>query len=376
MSGKSPGLEARIAAEIESRGPLGFDRFMALALYDPSGGYYGSGENRIGKSGDYYTNVSVGPIYGEILAGQIVEMWEALGRPDGFSVIEQGANDGRLARDILDALEKTPLDGTAPRIVEPNPALRRVQAETLRGRKAEWYSSIDELPVAEGVHFSNELFDAFPVRVVRSDGAAWNELLVGFEGGKFCWKEFPLSGEPGALASALPRRPAGFTAEICDGFGPFFASLSRKISRGFVLAVDYGMTSEELMSEHRRGGTFRCFKGHRADSDPLDEPGAKDITAHVDFTRLAIEAARAGWTLEKFADQHHFLVGAATRLLLELNGSPNPGKLRPLMTLLHPESMGRQFRAILFSKGVAPGLALSGFRHARDADLPDRWPAH
>ena len=111
MSGKLPGLEARLAAEILSRGPMPFDRFMARALYDPDGGYYASSGRRVGRSGDFITNVSMGPVFGEVLAGQLVEMWEALGCPDDFVVCEQGANDGCLAADILKGLEATPLSG-------------------------------------------------------------------------------------------------------------------------------------------------------------------------------------------------------------------------------------------------------------------------
>lgn len=370
MSGKLPGLEERLAAEIASRGPIGFDRFMECALYDSDDGYYASGAKRVGKDGDFFTNVSLGPVYGEILAGQFLEMWCALGQPGDFALVEQGANDGRLARDILDALADTPLGGIRLNIVEPHAALRRVQEETLLSKNVGWFQRTEDLPEICGVHFSNELFDSFPVHVVRSTGESWSELLVGWDEGGFCWKQAPPGPELAEILSLFPQRPPGFTTEICKGYAGFFRSFSVKLSRGFLLAVDYGLTTAALLEEHRREGTLRCYSGHRSDCHPLDAPGKKDMTAHVNFSLLAEEAIRSGWNLEKFTDQHHFLVGAATKMLLALDGSPNSRKLRQLTTLLHPESMGRQFHAILFSKGMEPGTALSGFRHARDSDLP------
>lgn len=370
MSGKSPDLEGRIAQEIEAGGPIGFDRFMECALYDPDFGYYSAGAARIGKEGDYFTNVSLGPVYGEILAGQFLEMWQALGGPQEFSLIEQGANDGRLAGDILDALAGTPLGGVRLSIVEPHAALREVQMERLGPRNVRWFHRLEDLPEICGVHFSNELFDAFPVHVVRSTGDAWVELLVDFKDGRFCWTETTPGPDLAGMLSTFPQRPTGFTTEICTGYQDFFRVLSEKITRGFLLAVDYGLTTSALLEEHRREGTLRCYRDHRPDSRPLDEPGRKDITAHVNYSLLAEGANRADWRLENFTDQHHFLVGAATQMLRALEGSTNSRKLRSLTSLLHPENMGRQFQAILFSKGVAPGIGLSGFRYARDSDLP------
>jgi SAM-dependent MidA family methyltransferase len=315
--------------------------------------------------------VSLGPVYGEILAGQFLEMWRALGGPPEFSLLEQGANDGRLAGDILDALAGTPLEGVRLNIVEPHAALREVQRDRLCSRNVRWFHRLEDLPEICGVHFSNELFDAFPVHVVRSTGESWVELRVDFKEGRFVWKEAsPGFGLAGKL-SLFPKRPSGFTTEIGTGYQDFFRILSEKISRGFLLAVDYGLTTSALLEEHRREGTLRCYRNHRPDSRPLDEPGRKDITAHVNFSLLAGGADRAGWRLEKFTDQHHFLVGAATQMLRELDGTANSPKLRSLTSLLHPENMVRQFQASLFSRGVAPGTELSGFRYARDSDLPN-----
>ena len=372
MSGKLPGLEARLAAEIADSGPMPFVRFMERALYDPEAGYYAAGRSAIGRHGDFFTNVSIGPVFGEILAGQFVEMWQALGEPAGFALVEQGAGDGQLARDILDALVSTPLDGVPLFIVEPSAVLQAAQAAKLTGRNVSWADDAAALPPLCGVHYSNELFDAFPVHLVRSTGDRWAELHV--ENGQhgFAWREMPASGELAEIVATFPARPKGFTAEVCLSHRPLLRALSGKITRGFLLAVDYGMTRESLLAEHRADGTLACYHSHRRDSDPLESPGEKDITAHVDFSLLARDAAAAGWEFGSLTDQHHFLVGAATSLLLAMDGAtPDAAgrkKLRSLRMLLHPETMGRQFHAILFSKGIT-GVKLSGFQHAGKSGL-------
>lgn len=364
MCGKSPALEARLAAEILSGGPMPFDRFMARALYDPDGGYYASSGKRVGKSGDFITNVSMGPVFGEVMAGQIVEMWEALGRPGDFVVCEQGANDGHLAADILRGLEPTPLSGVRMILIEPVPALRRVQQELLRGANVSWVAAPDELPEMCGVHYSNELLDALPVHVLRSHGTGWSELSVAREHDRFVWSEGPPGDEVRLLAESLPLRPQGFTTEVCTGYGALMRGVGERIRRGFFLAIDYGLSAREFLDEHRREGTLRCYSRHRQDGRPLEDVGQKDLTAHVNFSHLVQAADAAGWSLGGFADQHHFLVGAATKMLLALDGQPNPTKLRPLTALLHPENMGRQFQAIVFSRSVLDAQ-LSGFQYAR-----------
>lgn len=381
MCGKSPGLEARLAAEILGRGPMTFDRFMERALYDPAGGYYAVSGQRVGRHGDFITNVSMGPVFGKVLAGQILEMWEALGRPADFVLCEQGANDGHLAADILRGLEGSPLAGVRLILIEPVPALRSAQLATLAGANVGWVASPDELPEMCGVHYSNELLDALPVHVLRSNGEGWSELSVAREQDAFVWSEGPLSEDVRPLAESLPARPSGFTTEVCTGYLDLMRRVGDRIRRGFFLAIDYGLTTSDLLAEHRREGTLRCYSQHRQDARPLEAVGQKDITAHVNYSLLTRAAFASGWALGGFADQHHFLVGAATKMLLELDGHPNPAQLRPLTALLHPENMGRQFQAILFSRGIPPPR-LSGFQHARQSDSdaltaePEEYPGN
>lgn len=360
MSARSPGPEAgaaaQIAEEIARCGPLPFSRFMELALYAPGAGYYSSGRATVGKGGDFITNVSVSGVYGEILADVIREVRTVLHAPSDFLIVEQGAHEGHLARDILDALGEE----AAYAIIEPSPVWRERQAETLAGRRVRWVSTAADLPPFSGLHLSNELFDALPFDVVRSDGSGWIERRVGRTEEGFGWCDGP------QMETGLPARPAGYTTEVRRDHGAIFRPLASRMSRGFVLAVDYGYPEDLFFAPFRSEGTLSCYRGHRRDADPLEEPGGKDITGHVNFSALARDAAAAGFTPRRIADQHHFLVGAATQLLRTLDGEQSPEaarKLRGLRLLLHPETMGRQFHALLFSRAV--DAEIPAFRHGR-----------
>jgi SAM-dependent MidA family methyltransferase len=370
MCAKSLALR-RILAEIASEGPLTFARFMNLALYDPVVGYYASGRGKIGKRGDFFTNVSLGPVFGYILAGQFREMWFRLGRPNRFALVEQGANDGQLALDILSAMDDETMAAFEYWIVEPFPILRRLQEQTLKGfaAKVHWAEDLATLPVFDGLHLSNELVDAIPFHLIRSKGEEWEELCVAAHENRLVFE----ASEPGKLLAdqvkALPRRIKGTIAELRPAACTWIQTLASKLRTGFVLIIDYGYSREQLLSPHRTEGTFACYRAHRRDARPLDEPGEKDITAHVDFTALAGSALDAGFRIEGYADQHHYLVGASQDLLKKLDRPPDSASqktLRSLQTLLHPESMGTQFHYLACSKGVNPTPRLSSFQFARD----------
>jgi len=367
MSARSRSLSTRIAREIAACGAMGFARFMELALYDPVDGYYASGHASVGRSGDFFTNVSVGPVFGFLLAGQFLEMWEVLGRPEEFTLVEQGANDGQLACDILSGLAGSPLESVPLVIIEPFEPLRNAQSALLEGRNVRWVESPEELPDFCGVHFSNELFDALPFRLMRAVNGDWHEVLVDSneEGFFFRPSALPLHG------TGLPVRPDGFRTEVRVGQLQLLEALAARLQAGFILAIDYGHSREELLAPQRSDGTLACYSSHRRDAEALENPGGKDITAHVDFSALAGDAVACGLELQGYADQHHFLVGAATGLLRSLDGlPPTPSSLRTLRslrTLLHPETMGTQFKAMLLAKGIHAAARPSGFAHGRDA---------
>jgi len=364
MSAKSPGLEAELRARIAERGPLGFDEFMAAALYHPHHGYYASGVPRTGRHGDFFTSVSVGPVFGKLLAAQFMEMRTLLGDPDDFTLVEQGANDGQLLADILAAWK-----GKPPRIVivEPLATSRAAQRKTL----APWSESIahvaheSELPPFRGAFFANELIDAFPVKLLVREHGRWSERRVGHEDGHFVFLDVPFDGEP----PRVPQEVCRFATEICPSLGPWVQTVGGRLARGWMLIIDYGHPAAARYHPARADGTLAAYRDHQRQDDPLADPGHQDLTSHVDFTAVASEAENAGLRLAGFTDQHHALTALAAEIFRpmpeEKLSAGEAREMRGLRQLLHPESMGTSFKFLALGKNVAGEL--TSFRFARDS---------
>ncbi len=360
-------LTALIADEIAKNGPVPFARFMGLALYHPVHGYYSGGKARVGRKGDFFTNVSVGSLYGRLLAVQFAEMWERAGRPPDFSIVEQGAHGGDFAMDVLGALRGSECFATVTyRIVEPSASLAAQQRARLAefGGNVVWCESLDALAPFTGVHFSNELPDAFPVHVVKWDGSAWCERCVAVENDRFVFVDAPLSSPVLTAASEqIPQPlPPGYTTEVNLAAREWIADVTAKLMRGWVLAVDYGHERADYYAPERTEGTLSAYANHRREPDPLARPGGIDLTAHVDFTSLIECAETAGMKSAGFTDQHHFMVGLGAGHFAD---GANSGDVRAFQTLMHPQMMGMAFKVVCFAKGVELSPPLSGFRFAR-----------
>ncbi|MGH8047515.1 MAG: class I SAM-dependent methyltransferase [Chthoniobacterales bacterium] len=375
-------MTEQLAAEIAAQGPMRFDAFMSRALFDPQHGYYASGRARIGRGGDFYTNVSVGRVFGRVVAAQCAEIWERLGAPDEFDIVEQGANDGRLAADVLDALRDNHaacFSATRYIFVEPFPHLAAQQRHILSAHtaKARW---TDALPPFTGVHLTNEYADALPVRLFVRGEDSWFERHVSARGGRLVFEDLPCPDAPACLPAGVEK---DYVAEFRPEAAKWIAAVAAKLARGAMLIIDYGFPREQLHAPWRTGGTLSCYRAHRRDDNALEAPGEKDITAHVDFTGLAEAGLSAGLELAGFTDQYHFLVGAGTPLLLAMEAAPATAQrdadLRALKSLLHPEMMGTQFKYLCLTRGMDSAMPLSGFRHARPAaealntSLPDTY---
>jgi len=354
---------------ISSRGPIPFREFMAQALYHPAHGYYESGRAAIGRHGDFITSVSVGRLFGTLLARQFEEMWERLGRPGKFSLIEQGAHDGTLMEDVLLALkENAPdcLSSAQPVIIEPAEGWREKQRERLAAWPVQWVDSVDSLDPFTGIHFSNELLDAFPVHLVRRRADGWAELYVDWDGDRLILVDKVVSG------SELQRRadrldvPVGYRTEFNLDATRWLRTLGQKLLRGFVLVIDYGFPQFEYYRPDRIEGTLEAVAGHRREKDILARPGELDLTAHVDFTDLAVVALSSGLSLEGFTDQHHFLVGLAPRHFPE-GEQPSASDMRAFQTLAHPTMLGRSFKVFAAARDVLRGKLLAGFSQSKPA---------
>jgi len=371
-------LEEIIRAEIRSVGPMRFDRFMEMALYHPGSGYYAKtgGPSPIGRNGDFYTSVSVGPLFGRLLARQFFQMWQVMDKQSPFWIIEQGAHDGQLACDILEwCRAETPefFDAIRYAIVQCAGAAsmhQKCAPETGIISHITWFENLDDLAAEKpgGVFFSNELVDAFPVRSIAFRSGQWLEQHVGTGVQGFCWVDRPISDPE--LARAIESLPAieGYTTEINLRARHWIREVARALSRGYVLTIDYGYPASLYYAAHRTGGTLTAFVKHHAVDDVLAEPGMRDITAHVDFTALAQAGEEAGLTTLGFLDQQRFMMGVAHD---ELSGAGGPRvniqeNLRAWNTLTHPEHLGADFFALLQVKN-APA-SVDGLRFARPCD--------
>jgi SAM-dependent MidA family methyltransferase len=347
-------LAELIRETIRAHGPQSFAWFMHQALYHPEHGYYSSGRCAIGRNGDYFTNVSVGPLFGHLLAAQFAEVWEQFGGPDNFVIVEQGAHDGQFARDVLESLQKRVPEVFAAvryRIVEPFQVLQERQSRTLGlfRDKIEWRGSLQPFV---GIHFSNELLDAMPVRLISSDV----EKLVDLEGDKFVWTEQPIQK---AAASKLLRDGA-FNQTSLDWVDEVAANLQR----GYVIAIDYGASTDECQ------GNVQVRAQHRNLDSPFEQIGHADITISVDWASMADRAQSKGMSVAGFTDQHHFLTGIVSKWP-DLASESSAKMKRELQTLLHPEMLGRAFQVLALSKNVDSGAPkLAGFKFA-----PEPCPA-
>ncbi len=369
-----------LAALIEAKGgAIGFDRFMAEALYAPGLGYYAAGARKFGAAGDFVTAPELSPLFSRTLARQVAEILAEL---PGGEVVEAGAGSGVMARDLLLELER--LGALPPRyaIVEVSPDLRQRQRQTLADgaphllERVVW---LDDLPPPgfRGVVVGNEVLDAMPVHLVRRGEAGWQERCVGLERGRFVWRDAPLHHPD--LRRRIERLERelgadtfipGYTTEINLAADGWLASLAERLTEGVILLIDYGFPQHEFYHPERTGGTLMCHYRHRAHPDPLVLPGLQDITAHVDFTALAHAGIDSGLDLLGFTPQAHFLIGAG---LGEVAALDPEGEIRhhldqtaQIKKLTLPSEMGELFKAIAFGKNFeAPlrGFMLADQRH-------------
>jgi SAM-dependent MidA family methyltransferase len=353
-------VAAVIQDEIARSGNISFARFMELALYHPDHGYYR--KNHIGKAGDFFTSVSVGPLFGQMLAFFLTKQLSDL---DGeIHIVEAGANDGSLAADILSWLSEHRPDFAARvqyLIVEPIPELQERQREKIREigrvparrgpprapRMVEWFTSIPALPPIQGAIISNELLDAFPIHTFRwhAGEGRWCEYGVNAH-----LQFAPLDDLPGwsleplsSLKPLEPHLPDQFTVEFSPAAEQWWRTAATKLTRGFLLAFDYGDESESLWSPSRAQGTVRAFRNHKLISNPLADPGEQDLTASVNFTRIRNAGESAGLISSPLQTQTQFL----TKIAAEFLTNPTATQVRQFRTLTHPNHLGRAFKLLL-----------------------------
>ena len=343
-------LRARIDAAIaEAGGWLAFDRFMALALYAPGLGYYARDDRQFGampsSGSDFVTAPELSPLFGRTLAAQVAQ---ALAASGSNTVWEFGAGSGALAAQLLDALGDTVRRYA---IVELSGALRERQRGRLaaHGGRVVWLDALPE--TMQGVVIGNEVLDAMPVQLLRWDGAQWLErgVVAGAAGG-YAWQDRPTVLAPPIEAAAAAQFAPGYLTEIHPQAEAFVATLAERLTRGAAFFIDYGFPAAEYYHPQRSGGTLMCHRAHRADDDPLADVGAKDITAHVDFTGIALAGQDAGLEVLGYTSQARFLLNCGLASQLEAASLPARAMAR---RLIDEHEMGELFKVIGFARGCA-----------------------
>ncbi len=279
-------LEERIRGEIHRVGPVSFERFMDLALYHPGQGYYMRGEDPFGKAGDFFTNSQVQPAFGRLIAQQIERWRREMGSPPDFTVVELGAGRGETLAEVRKAL----------------PDVECLAVERGMG----------ELPSRfRGVVYSNEFFDALPVRVVVKRGESLRELLVGLDDERLCWVDAE------TLDPILERYIQRYAPELPDGQRievnlealRELENIASVLEQGYLLTIDYGYRAEEIAIGRRfPQGSLMAYKKHQSQEDVFAEPGQCDITAHVNFTALEERGRDLGLEPLSLRTQAQFLV--------------------------------------------------------------------
>ena len=337
-------------------GWLPFDRFMALALYAPGLGYYSRGNRQFGampaSGSDFITAPELSPLFGTALARQIAQALDATGCDE---VWEFGAGSGALAAQLLQAL------GERVRryaIVDLSGSLRMRQRERLApfGERVRW---LDALPESmRGVVVGNEVLDAMPVQLLRWEGAAWFERGVAAAGTGFAFADRPTDLRPPVAAAFVP----GTTVEIHPQAEAFIRTLAERLAHGAAFFIDYGFPDAEYYLPERIGGTLMCHRGHRADSDPLVDIGDKDITAHVNFSGIALAAQDAGFEVLGYTSQARFLLNTGfAALMAEAQQRSDWPALAAAQKLIAEHEMGELFKVIGLVRG-APAFDALGFR--------------
>jgi SAM-dependent MidA family methyltransferase len=365
-------ISDRLAASPQQR--LTFAEYMDLVLYHPQHGYYSSGTAKIGSKGDFFTSASLGCDFGELAAEQFFEMWEVMGKPEAFTILEMGAGTGALAADILQYLAEHHSDFFAVlnyTIIEQSPALiKRQKAELndcLGSLSCLAWQSWEEIPDGAiiGCLFSNELIDALPVHLVTLDASKLQEIYVTFSQGEIAEVIGEISNSKIAEYFELiginfpsPAYPDGYRTEVNLATLNWLETVTKKLKRGYLLTIDYGYPAAKYYHPQRHQGTLQCYYQHRHHNNPYLNLGRQDITAHVNFTALERYGEKLGLDVLGFTQQGIFLMalGLGDRLSDLSSGKYNFQQILQrrdaLHQLINPGGLGG-FGVLVQTKGLS-----------------------
>jgi SAM-dependent MidA family methyltransferase len=388
-------LKEKIIGKIKSEGPINFETFMEMALYYPGLGYYTKDSTKIGRAGDFYTSPHLHSIFGAMIGRQMEEMWTIIGKPEIFHIVEMGAGMGYLAKDMLEYLQKkSEVRSQKPAenlfqclrytIVELNHAIKEKQQGMLSEfrDKVNWVSNIDELKPVIGCFLSNELLDAFPVRLIEVSNNPNNELkeiYVSIDGDDLVEIKMPCGAEVKKYFNEFGiELPEGYKTEVNLKIKDWLSEVSNKLSEGFILTIDYGYPAQDYYSEDRNRGTLLCYYQHQINENPYQNIGEQDLTAHVNFSSLKKCGDDLGLKSLGFCSQGTYLVSLGIdEVIMELypvrkkglsNGvygdSPDVFDVAKIKGLILPQGMGESHKVMIQYKGEGePKLKGFSFRN-------------
>lgn len=359
----SSALVSHIQQQIEQAGGwIDFAQFMHAALYAPGLGYYSSGAKKFGPAGDFVTAPEISPFFGQAFARQIQQaLTEIKKLTINANVLELGAGTGRLARDLLLALEELNQLPNTYFILEVSAYLREEQQRTLQSelpdalmKRVVW---IDELPESfYGVILANEVLDALPVHIFEQGITSINEVGVGLSNEGFVWKAQSVKSQVLLDFVRQLELSEGYVSETCLAATGLIASLAKSLELGTIFLIDYGFSRQEYYHPQRRQGTLMCHYRHHSHSNPFLYLGLQDITVHVDFTRVAEAGVASGLSLVGYINQAHFLINCGIIKLLEDIPKDDMVSYLPqaaeVQKLLSPAEMGELFKVIAFEKNL------------------------
>lgn len=360
-----------------------FAEYMELVLYHPQHGYYATNQVNIGPEGDFFTSPHLGADFGEMLAEQFVQMWEFLGCPKPFTLVEMGAGQGILAGDVLAYLQRQHpnfFDSLDYLIVEKSVALKKEQQQRLKGLPLRW-CELEEIPTnsAIGCFFSNELVDAFPVHQFVLSGEKLREVYVTTEDavnfvevtGEASTNELIKYFDLIGIKLTAGVYPDGYRSEINLAALNWLSTVADKLQRGYILTIDYGYAADRYYNPAQREGTLQCYYQHRHHDNPYINIGRQDITAHVNFTALERWGEVCGLEKVGFTQQGLFLMalGLGDRIasLSSSNATSGKGILEVLQRrdalhqMIDPMGLGG-FGVLIQSKGLREEERLFGLK--------------
>jgi len=370
-------LSELIKQEIaDAGGWIDFEHYMRLALYAPGLGYYTAGAQKFGEQGDFITSPEISPLFAQTLANPVAKL---LAKIPAAKIIEFGAGSGKLAADLLLALQALKKLPDEYLIIELSAELQQRQRETILQKapdlldRVQWLSQLPETSI-NAIVIANEVLDAMPVKrfTLKDKKVKLLGVEVCEQALKLSYKEADekIKDKVDLLEIEIDNADLVYSSEINLQIRPWVKSLSQCINMGAVYLIDYGYPRSEYYSEERHMGSFLGYYRHRSIDAPLWYPGLQDLTAFVDFTEVAEAAIENGFDVDGFTSQGNFLINAGLAETVEnIKTDTDIQRLQlvqQMKTLSLPGEMGERFKVMGLSKGLdenVPGFELRDFRY-------------